>query len=81
MGPICDNVGVEQGGINSGDFYKLYNNSQLEDAQKSGLGVQIGSSKLSNTMKLSAVGQADDVVLCSNNIYSLQCLLRLTTSY
>ena len=27
LGPARDTTGFEQGGINSGDFYKLYNNS------------------------------------------------------
>ena len=29
MGPICDELGVAQGGPNSSDHYKLYNNEQL----------------------------------------------------
>ena len=29
MGPICDELGFEQGGPNSSDHYKLYNNEQL----------------------------------------------------
>ena len=57
FGPASDTTGFEQGGINSGDFYKLYNNEQLKNAQASGLGVNIGSSIVS------AIGQADDVLL------------------
>ena len=30
MGPINDEQGLEQGGINSSDFYKLYNNNLLK---------------------------------------------------
>ena len=75
MGPGQDITGFEQGGINSSDFYKLYNNEQLNTAQASGLGVDIGSSVVS------AIGQADDVVLIANDIDSLALLVRLTESY
>ena len=30
MGPIHDQCGFEQGGVNSSDYYKVYNNEQLE---------------------------------------------------
>ena len=42
MGPILDKRGYEQGGVNSDRMYKLCNNSQLIEAQVSGLGVQLG---------------------------------------
>ena len=42
MGPICDKLGLEQGGKNSDKFYRLCNNSQLKVAQQSGLGVDMG---------------------------------------
>ena len=41
MGPIHDQRGVEQGGPNSSDHYKIYNNEQLREAQESGLGSSI----------------------------------------
>ena len=47
MGPSHDQTGFEQGGINSGDYYKLYNNEQLQLAQDSLLGVDIKSSIVS----------------------------------
>ena len=75
MGPVKDNTGFEQGGINSSDFYKLYNNEQLKAAQGSRLGVDIGSSVIS------AIGQADDVLLVSHSLYSLQLLVSLTENY
>ena len=75
MGPAVDITGFEQGGVNSSDFYKLYNNEQLDVAQSSDLGIDIGSSVVS------AVGQADDVILLSNSLYDLKLLLRLTESY
>ena len=75
LGPAVDNTGFEQGGINSGDFYKLYNNEQLKSAQKSGLGVDIGSSVVA------AVGQADDVILAASSLISLKLLARLTEVY
>ena len=70
-----DDTGVEQGGVSSGDFYKVHNNEQLISAQSSQQGVDIGSNIISS------VGQADDVLLISNDIYSLQNLVHLTTSY
>ena len=75
MGPAPDETGFEQGGINSSDYYKMYNNEQLETAQASGLGVDLGS------CTVSAVGQADDVLLCSNSIDSLRLLATLTEKY
>ena len=75
LGPAEDITGFEQGGINSGDFYKLYNNEQLKSAQDSGLGVNIGSSIVS------AIGQADDVILAANNVNNLKLLARLTELY
>ena len=75
MGPIEDECGVEQGGINSSDLYKVSNNEQLEIAQKSCLGVPLGP------VTISAIGQADDVVLVSNDLHSLQGLLDLSLQY
>ena len=75
LGPAIDDTGFEQGGINSGDFYKLYNNSQIKSAQSSSLGVDIGSSTVS------AVGQADDVLLAAYTVACLRLLARLTESY
>ena len=42
MGPILYRRGVEEGGPNSSDKYKLYNNEQFRSAQDSLLGVNIG---------------------------------------
>ena len=39
VGPASDMTGFEQGGVNSSDYYKLYNNEQLVTAQRSQLGV------------------------------------------
>ena len=75
MGPAKDGTGFEQGGINSSDYYKVYNNEQLVTAQSSELGVDVGSAVIS------AVGQADDVLLLSNDIYSLKLLVKLTEDY
>ena len=75
LGPARDDTGFEQGGINSGDFYKLYNNEQLKSAQNSHLGVDIDSSVVA------AIGQADDVILAANNLYNLKLLARLTEVY
>ena len=70
-----DNTGFDKGGVNSGDFYKLYNNEQLKSAQKSNLGVAIGSSVVA------AIGQADDVILAANNLYNPKLLARVTEIY
>ena len=75
MGPINDTLGVEQGGVNSDNYYKMINNEQLSSSQASNLGVTIGN------ITISAIGQADDVVLTSNSIYSLHNLLHITISY
>ena len=75
MGPGKDKTGFEQGGICSSDYYKLYNNEQLITAQTSELGVDIGSSTVSN------IGQADDVFIAANDVDSLALLVRLTEKY
>ena len=75
MGPILDKLGVEQGGVNSDKLYKLANNDQLNVAQLSNLGVHLG------TATISAIGQADDSALLSNDIHSLNNLLLLTLEY
>ena len=62
MGPIKDQLGVEQGGPNSSEHYKIYNNEQLTTAQESGFGTSIAG------IAVAAVGQADDSGLVSNDI-------------
>ena len=42
MGPISDLWGLEQGGKNSSDFFKVYNNLQITTANDSELGVVVG---------------------------------------
>ena len=78
MGPILDKRGVEQGGKNSSDFYKVQNNSQLETAQDSLLGFDIGGAE---ELVVSGIGQADDVLLLSNDIFALLNLLHFTLQY
>ena len=75
MGPAIDISGFEQGVMNSSDYYKLYNNIQLILAQNSQLGADIGS------IVVSAVGQADDVILLANDINKLLLLVKLTEDY
>ena len=65
MGPIRDEQGLEQGGKNSSEYYKIFGKEQLSLAQASNLGVCM----LGNT--ISAIGQADDTLLLSNNIFAL----------
>ena len=76
MGPIRDLWGTEQGGKNSGELYKVFNNDQITDAQDSKLGVPQGGD-----LVISAVGQADDIGLASNDIFLLQALLDLSLDY
>ena len=72
MGPIHDQLGVEQGGPNSSEFYKLYNKEQLTSAQDSDLGTHISGGHVAS------VGQADDTALLSNDNHQLQKLLDLS---
>ena len=44
MGPINDELGLEQGGSNSSEYYKLYSNENLTSAQKSEQGIDLGKS-------------------------------------
>ena len=67
---------MEQGGSNSGDLYKLYNNELLKTTQKSSLGVPLRKSQV-----ISSVGQADDTVLTANKLANLSNLLVLTKDY
>ena len=64
MGPIYDEHGLEQGGINSSDFYKIYNNDMLNIIEEGSQGVDVGGGQT-----ISGVGQADDVALLANDIY------------
>ena len=77
-GPIYDEQGLEQGGVASSDLYKLYNNEVLSLAQRSGLGVDLGGPQLH---PVSAVGQADDTVIVSNDLFKLEMILHLVLSY
>ena len=75
MGPIRDELGEEQGGPNSSELYKIYNNEQLTTAQDSSLGISM------QNIHVAAAGQADDCALMSNNIFNLQHLLQLSLNY
>ena len=75
LGPINDELGFEQGGISSGDFYTLYNSQQLTSGQEARLGIDIGP------VHVASIGQADDVVLFSHDVFALFNLLQLTLDY
>ena len=75
LGPIDDELGFEQGGISSGDLYTVYNSEQLFIANGAKLGVDLDG------VEVSAIGQADDVVLLSHDIFLLKNLLQLTLDY
>ena len=70
--PTYDQQGLEQGGKNSSDFYKIFGREQLSVAQSSELGIKMGN------ITISAIGQADDTLLVSNDIFALFYLLGLT---
>ena len=71
MGPIKDQLGLEQGGINGSDLYTIFAMSKLQMSQDSKLGVKMSD------IVVSAIGQADDVVALSNDINDLKLLLEL----
>ena len=75
MGPIKDELGLEQGGKFSSEFYKIYNAEQLTVPQETDLGTFIGD------VHIASIGQADDTVLVSNDLYKLKFLLHLTLRY
>ena len=75
MGPIHDEQGTEQGGVNSTDFYKIFGKEQLSSAQSSSLGVPLGP------LSVSGIGQADDTALVANSIKDLMNLLHLTSVF
>ena len=75
MGPIHDQQGLEQGGVNSSDFYKIFGKEQLTTSQDSKLGIPL------RNVSVSSIGQADDTVLISNDLRSLQFLLMLTKNF
>ena len=92
MGPIKDERGLEQGGVNSSDFYKIFGKEQLTMAQDSGLGVRFGECvSLGEGVRLgegdgvsltvSAIGQADDTALVANSMHNLNCLLKLSLAF
>ena len=75
MGPILDEQGLEQGGVQSSDFYKIFGKEQLVTAQESSLGVPLGP------VTVSGIGLADDTALLSNNLQQLYFLLHLATVF
>ena len=75
LGPINDELGFEQGGISSGDLYTIYNAEQLNTANDANLGVDLDG------VEVAAIGQADDVVLLSHDLFLLKNLLQLTLDY
>ena len=78
MGPIQDELGVEQGGVNSSDFYKTLSNKQLAVPPETDFGVK---HTVNIDIHVTSIGQADDTVLLSNELHSLKFLLHLTLNY
>ena len=76
MGPISDEKGLEQGGPNSSDLYKIFGKEQVETAQASELGVEMGG------ITVSGLAQADDTALMScHALRNFKYLLHLTEIY
>ena len=73
VGPIHDQQGLEQGGCNSSEFYKIFAKEQLNLVQKTNFGVYFGQN-----LVISGIGQADDLALLSNDLHKLYYLLNLT---
>lgn len=57
IGPIHDEHGVEQGGVNSSDLYKIFGKVQHSTAQEFKLGVPLGN------LTISRIGQADNTAI------------------
>ena len=76
MGPISDELGLEQGGSSAGELYKIYNNELFNTTNESALGIP-----LSKNLIISSVGQADDCVVSANRISNLSNILMLTKDY
>ena len=86
MGKIHDSVGVEQGGLLSDRLFRLVGNNQLVSAKQSNLGVKMiyPNHPEAHTMQpliISAIGQADDTALFSNNTLHLSILAQLSETY
>ena len=72
---MLDECGEEQDGVNFSEYFKAYNNDQLDLGQSSDLGIKLGP------VNISSIGQADDVNLLSDDPHSLQGLLDLFLYY
>ena len=86
IGPINDTQGVEQGGLLSDELFRLVGNDQLLVAQMSKLGVplQYPNHPIPTQVPkliISAIGQADNTALFSNNLLSLNLLASLSDQY
>ena len=72
MGPIHDRRGVEQGGVNSGEQFQVFNTEELATTQSSGLGLDMGG------VSVGSIGQADDIALLSLDPHDPQSLLNFS---
>ena len=88
MEPIFVEWGVKLVGKHSINLYKDINNGQLETAQDSKLGVDLGGKAVfggeaspddETDLIIFAIDQADDLALVSNDIFVLHTLLLLST--
>ena len=86
IGPIMNSQGSEQGGLLSDRQSRLVGNDQLLFAQLSQLGVNISypnhpTPKLFLKLVISAIGQADDTTLFSNDLFSFNLLATLIDQF
>ena len=86
IGPIYDSLGVKQGGLLSDRLFRLVGNDQLLFAQLSNLGAPLHypnhhSPEQIPKITISAIGQADDTALFSNDLFSLNLLASLSDQY
>ena len=68
--PYHDEVqlGVEQGGINYGEYYEIFGKEQISSAQSSKLDVDVGMWE----QNVSAIEEADDTAIISKSVHNLQ---------
>ena len=75
LGPIEDQVGVEQGGVTSSELFLLQGSKEGITMQKSGFGIDLGG------VSVAAISQADDTCLLSYTVDGLQSLATIAYNH
>ena len=73
LGPIEDQVGVEQGGVSSSELFLLQGSEEVITTQNSGLGINLGG------VSVASIAQADDMCLLSHTVDGLQSLANISS--